>query len=58
MVLFKLYISYYISLKPNLKNKISGNKVENEIFGDIKIELIDNKKDWVKEIMALPIQNT
>lgn len=45
MVLFKPYMLYYISLKSNLKNKISRNKVENEIFGDVKIELIDNKRD-------------
>lgn len=43
--LSKLYMVYYISPDWNLEDEVSGNKVENEIFGDVGMKLMNYEKD-------------
>lgn len=50
MALFKLYIIYYISLKWNFEDKISENKLKNKMSRNVKIKLIDYKRNWVKKV--------
>lgn len=35
----------HISLKWNFEDEISGNKVENKVFKDVKMESIDYRRD-------------
>lgn len=45
IALLKPYIIYYISPKSNFENEINRNKVEDKVFANIKIKLIDYKRD-------------
>lgn len=40
----------HMFLERNFKDKVSRNKVKNKAFKDVRIELIDYKKDWVKKV--------
>lgn len=41
----KPYMVCYISLQQNFEDEVSGNKVKNEVFGDVEMELIDYERD-------------
>ena len=46
----KPYIVYHICFKWNFEDKVNENEIEDEVSGEVKMELINYKKDWVGEI--------
>lgn len=43
-------MTFHIFFKKNPQNEVSKNKVEDKVFRDVRIDLIDYEKDWVKEV--------
>lgn len=43
-------MTYHISSEWNLKDEVSGNKIEDKMSKNVGMESIDYERDWVKEV--------